>query len=132
MPAGDFVRFEFAANGLNIAGLPTLYDGNGEERVLGGAERLNIISLHVLFDSLNPAKTITIFDDIDQDNVIDSSEDHTLDEPVYFVGGIGSHQSQFLGDGVACGLGRLPNIISTNGAGASEVTITGMGHVTWG
>lgn len=126
MPAGDFVRFEFAANGLNIAGLPTLYDGNGEERVLGGAERLNIVFLRVEFDSLNPAKTITIYDDADEDNVIDANE------PVYFVGGVGSSQSQFLGDGMACGLGRLPNIISTNGAGASEVTITGIGHITWG
>lgn len=130
MPSGEFVRIELLANGLNIADRPTLFDGNGEVRTLGGGERLNIIFLRVEFDSANPAKTLTIFDDGGDGGLVDNLIG--VNEPIYFVSGVGSSHSTFSGDGLACGIGRIPNVISTNGVGPSGVEITGIGHITQG
>lgn len=129
MSAGEFVRFELVANGLNIGQPLNLFDGNGEGRTLGGGERLNITFLHAEFGSANPARLLTIFDDGavgSPNNIVDAGE------ATYFTMGVGSAQVNFSDEGLACGLGRVPTAISANGVGASSVTITGAGHITNG
>lgn len=125
---GDPIQFELSANGLNIGAPVNIRNaGTNTQRILGPNERIYLEFISLDFDSAVPTATLTIFDDGavgSQNNVVDAGEARFL------VTGVGQLQAYFCGDGIACGLGRIPTVISQGGP--SSVVIAGTGRIQQG
>lgn len=123
---GSQFRIVFSSADATTAAAISLYDCNGTLRPLLTGERLIIDSIVVAH--VTAATTITLFDDADNDGIVDAGEQ------IAVVVHSATNTSQILTpvattEGMSCGLNRLPKI---KASGAGQVDVTGIGHLVNG
>ena len=121
---GEPYRLEFNSEDATTASEVTLYDSEGNERVLEDYEFIRLLNVNIQMD--NAVDEVDIFDDVDDDGAVDDGErlvavgtNTTGNRPA-------NHDVQFEEEGKYLSVGRLPKVLA---AASGTVTVTGVAYV---
>jgi len=124
---GRVVRVELQSTDLTTGTPVKIYDEDANEVTLQPHERLILREVHI--SSEQSTDDVTLFDDADDDNVVDDGE------RLFHVGSDTTGTTEvnrdrdFGPEGIACAIGIPPHVIAS---AAGEVVLTGTGYIVDG